>query len=251
MAKALPLQRAQAAVRMEVPMIEVRPFDRLGRSRNEWLDARHHFSIGDYRAPDRMGWGSIRVWNDDQFAPGSGFPMHPHQDMEIVTYVRTGAITHEDSLGNKGRTVAGDVQVMSAGTGIRHSEFNLEGEPTLLFQIWLLPDVTGVAPRWDTRPFPKRDRSGKLVTLASGFSSDTDALPISAAARILAGTLAADQAVEVDLQPSRHAYLVALNGDVDVNGVPAGPRDGVAVTSESRLRIRAKAETEIVLVDAR
>jgi hypothetical protein len=232
-------------------MIEVRPFDELGRSKREWLDARHHFSIGDYRAPDRMGWGAIRVWNDDEFAPGSGFPMHPHQDMEIVTYVRTGAITHEDSLGNKGRTVAGDVQVMSAGTGIRHSEFNLESDPTFLFQIWLTPDVKGVTPRWDTRPFPKADRSGRLVTLASGFPSDSGALPISAAARVLAGTLESGQAVEVELQPSRHAYLVALNGAVEVNGVHAYPRDGVAITGERRLTISAKGATEIVLVDAR
>ena len=109
-------------------MIDIRPFDSLGAADHGWLDARHHFSFASYYDPQRMGWGRIRVWNDDTIAAKSGFPPHPHDSMEIVTFVRTGAITHEDSLGNKGRTVAGDVQVMSAGTGIRHSEFNLEDE---------------------------------------------------------------------------------------------------------------------------
>ena len=232
-------------------MIEIRPFGLLGRTRNEWLDARHHFSIGAYWAADRMGWGAIRVWNDDEFAPGSGFPMHPHQDMEIITYVRTGAITHEDSLGNKGRTVAGDVQVMTAGTGIRHSEFNLEDETTSLFQIWLSPDRAGRPPRWGTQPFPKGERAGRLVTLASGCAGDSDALPIAAAARVYAATLAAGEAVDLELQPSRHAYLVGLNGSLQVNGLDANARDGVAITGEKRLAISASTDVEIVLVDAR
>ena len=127
-------------------MIDIRPFDSLGAANHGWLDARHHFSFASYHDPQRMGWGRIRVWNDDTIAAKSGFPPHPHDNMEIVTFVRTGAITHEDSLGNKGRTVAGDVQVMSAGTGIRHSEFNLEDETTTIFQIWILPDSQGEPP---------------------------------------------------------------------------------------------------------
>ena len=111
-------------------MIDVRKFDSLGHADHGWLDARHHFSFANYHDPARMGWGRIRVWNDDQIAAKSGFPPHPHRDMEIVTYVRTGAITHQDSMGNKGRTAAGDVQVMSAGTGVRHAEYNLEDEQT-------------------------------------------------------------------------------------------------------------------------
>ena len=116
-------------------MIEVRPFASLGAANHGWLDAHHHFSFANYYEPARMGWGAIRVWNDDTIAPQSGFPPHPHKDMEIITYVRKGAITHEDSMGNRGRTEAGDVQVMSAGTGVRHAEYNLEDEETTLFQI--------------------------------------------------------------------------------------------------------------------
>ena len=148
-------------------MIDIRPFATLGHADHGWLDARHHFSFANYHDPDRMGWGSIRVWNDDTIAAQSGFPPHPHRDMEIITYVRTGAITHRDSLGNEGRTEAGDVQVMSAGTGVAHSEFNLEDEETRLFQIWIIPDEAGGAPRWDAKQFPKGERSGKLEVLAS------------------------------------------------------------------------------------
>ena len=122
-------------------MIDIRKFASLGHADHGWLDARHHFSFADYHDPGRMGWGAIRVWNDDEIAAKSGFPPHPHRDMEIITYVRTGAITHQDSMGNKGRTGAGDVQVMSAGTGVRHAEYNLEDEATTLFQIWVLTDT--------------------------------------------------------------------------------------------------------------
>ena len=123
-------------------MIERRPFENLGGARYDWLKTKHHFSFADYFDPQRMGWGALRVWNDDEIATGTGFPPHPHADMEIITYVRQGAITHQDSLGNKGRTEAGDVQVMSAGTGIRHSEHNFEPETTTLFQIWIQPSFS-------------------------------------------------------------------------------------------------------------
>jgi redox-sensitive bicupin YhaK (pirin superfamily) len=133
-------------------MIDIRKFSSLGHADHGWLDARHHFSFADYHDPGRMGWGAIRVWNDDAIAARSGFPPHPHRDMEIITYVRTGAITHQDSMGNKGRTMAGDVQVMSAGTGVRHAEYNLEDEATTLFQIWVTTDTPGAAPSWGPRP---------------------------------------------------------------------------------------------------
>ena len=144
-------------------MIELRPRASLGHIHQGWLHSIHHFSFGDHFDPARMGWGGLRVWNDDKIAPQSGFPLHPHQDMEIITYVREGAITHQDSLGNTGRTEAGDVQVMSAGTGIRHSEQNLETEPTRIFQIWIQPSERGGAPRWGAKPFPKGKRAGRLV----------------------------------------------------------------------------------------
>mgnify|MGYP000391795884 CR=1 FL=1 len=162
---------------------EIRPFAKLGAANHGWLDAHHHFSFGNYHDAARMNWGAIRVWNDDVIAPQSGFPPHPHADMEIITYVRTGAITHKDSLGNEGRTAAGDVQVMSAGSGIRHAEYNLENEPTTLFQIWIIPNRTGGEPSWGAKPFPKSDRTGAWQILASGFDEDDDALSIRHAHR--------------------------------------------------------------------
>ena len=169
-------------------MIDIRPFATLGHANHGWLDARHHFSFANYHDPDRMGWGSIRVWNDDTIAGQSGFPPHPHRDMEIVTFVRTGAISHRDSLGNEGRTAAGDVQVMSAGTGITHAEMNLEDEDTTLFQIWILPDRRGEAPGWGQREFPKAGREGGFAILASGTPEEDDALPIRTDAKVVAAT---------------------------------------------------------------
>jgi redox-sensitive bicupin YhaK (pirin superfamily) len=198
-----------------------------------------------------MGWGAIRVWNDDRIAAKSGFPPHPHRDMEIITYVRSGAITHQDSMGNKGRTEAGDVQVMSAGTGVQHAEYNLEDEQTTLFQIWVQTDRPGANPDWGAAKFPKADRSGRFVTLASGFDEDAEALRINSAARVMGATLAAGESAELQLDPSRHVYLVAVQGPVEVNGVRAEPRDGIAVTGEEKVTIKALEESEIVLVDAR
>ena len=232
-------------------MIDIRPFATLGHADHGWLNARHHFSFADYRDPARMGWGAIRVWNDDQIAARSGFPPHPHNDMEIITYVREGAITHQDSMGNKGRTAAGDVQVMSAGTGVRHAEYNLEDEKTTLFQIWVQTDTPGAQPGWGARQFPKGDRAGNFVTLASGFAGDDEALRINAAARVLGATLNSGETAGLDLDPDRHVYLVAVGGAIEVNGRRAEPRDGVAVTGEPHLAIRALEDAEIVLVDAR
>ena len=232
-------------------MIDIRKFSSLGHADHGWLDARHHFSFADYHHPARMGWGAIRVWNDDAIAAKSGFPPHPHRDMEIVTYVRTGAITHQDSMGNKGRTGAGDVQVMSAGTGVRHAEYNLEDEATTLFQIWVTTDTPGAAPSWGAAQFPKADRSGRFVTLASGYEGESEALRINAAARVMGATLAAGETATLGLDPSRHVYLVATQGPIEVNGVRAEPRDGVAVTGEAEVTIKALEAAEIVLVDAR
>jgi redox-sensitive bicupin YhaK (pirin superfamily) len=190
------------------------------------------------------------VWNDDEIAPNTGFPAHPHANMEIITYVREGAITHQDSLGNEGRTEAGDVQVMSAGSGIRHSEYNLEPSKTRIFQIWIEPVARGGQPTWGSKPFPKADRSGKLVTIASGIEGDTDALPIRADARVLATTLKAGESAEYAPQKSRHLYLVPAAGAVEINGVRVNARDGVAIRDEERLKITALEDSEFVLVDA-
>ncbi len=230
-------------------MIEVVPFDRLGRFDNDWLSARYHFSFAGYHDPARMGFGPLRVWNDDTIRPGSGFDMHGHRDMEIVTYVRRGAVTHEDHLGNRGRTEAGDVQAMSAGKGILHSELNLEEDDTQLFQIWIEPAEQGVAPRWETRAFPRADRAGRLVVLASGRKGDAGALRIHQDAALLGAFLRAGQTVEHGLASGRRAYLVPARGRIAVNGRTAGARDGVAVSGAERLVIEARAESEVVLAD--
>src|ERR1700704_2828029 len=202
-------------------MIERRPFNELAGADHGWLKAKHHFSFADHVDPARMGWGSLRVWNDDEIAPNTGFPPHPHANMEIVTYVRKGAVTHKDSLGNEGRTEAGDVQVMSAGSGIRHAEYNLEGQPTTLSQIWILPRKDGGPPAWGAKPFPRGDRSGRFVTLASGFDNDNDngALPIRADARVLGATLKAGDTAEYRLGAARHGYLVPATGAVEIDGI--------------------------------
>ncbi|MEA2779017.1 MAG: quercetin 2,3-dioxygenase [Rhodospirillaceae bacterium] len=231
-------------------MIERRPFEELGRANHGWLDAKHHFSFAEYHDPKRMGWGSMRVWNDDTIAANSGFPPHGHANMEIITYVREGAITHQDNMGNKGRTEAGDVQVMSAGTGIQHAEYNLEPDTTRIFQIWIQPNSQGGPPSWGSRPFPKGDRSGRFVTLASGFENDADALPIRTDARVLGATLKAGETAEYPLGTERRGYLVPAKGSVEVNGVKLNTRDGAAIQKEAVLRVTALEDAELVLVDA-
>jgi quercetin 2,3-dioxygenase len=232
-------------------MIDRRPFEALGHADHGWLKARHHFSFADYRDPERMRWGSLRVWNDDEIAPDAGFPPHPHRDMEIITYVRQGAITHRDSLGNEGRTAAGDVQVMSAGTGIRHSEYNLESETTKLFQIWIEPTKLGQQPRWGAKPFPKQDRSGHLVVLASGRADDVGALTIGADARVLGATLNAGDVVDYQLAEGSRAYLVVARGMVELNGTRLAERDGGAIEDERALHLVALDDAEIILVETR
>lgn len=235
-------------------MIEIKSFDRLGRFDNDWLSARYHFSFANYYDPRRMGVGPLRVWNDDTIQPGTGFDLHGHRDMEIITYVRRGAITHQDHLGNRGRTAAGDVQVMSAGTGIMHAEFNQEDDTTQIFQIWIEPAVHGVAPRWETRSFPKAGREGRLVPLASGRKDDAGpegdgALPIYQDAAILGANLKSGQSVVHRLAPGRKAYLVAATGRVTVNGKAARARDGVVVEDIEEVTIAAEEDSEILLAD--
>jgi redox-sensitive bicupin YhaK (pirin superfamily) len=232
-------------------MIERRPFASLGAADHGWLHAKHHFSFASYHDPERLQWGALRVWNDDTIEPGSGFPPHPHADMEIITYVREGAITHEDNLGNKGRTGVGDVQVMSAGTGIRHSEYNLEPGITRIFQIWIVPDRRGEPPCWGTKPFPKAERSSRFVALASGIEGDEDALPIRTDARVLGATLKAGETAEYRFSgEGRYGYLVPATGQVEINGVALHTRDGAAISGEEVIRVTAREDSEVILVDA-
>ena len=230
-------------------MIHIQPFDALGRFDNDWLAARYHFSFAGYRDPARSGVGPLIVWNDDTVQPGRGFDRHGHRDMEIVTYVREGAISHEDHLGNRGRIEAGDVQVMSAGKGILHAEHNLEAEPTRIFQIWIEPSETGLEPRWAQRRFPNDASAGALIALASGRPGHEDALPINQDAAILGATLARGQRVSHRLEAGRQAYLVPARGRIRVNGVGAKARDGVTVREETVITIEAMEDAEILLAD--
>ena len=229
-------------------MIEVRKFDTLGKADHGWLKANFHFSFADYFDQRRMHWGALRVLNDDIIAPRSGFPPHGHENMEIITYVRKGALTHKDSLGNEGRTEAGDVQVMSAGTGIQHAEYNVDDEETHSFQLWILPDRQGHEPSWGSKRFPKDARSGRFDVLASGRENDTDALRIQADARVLGATIAAGETVIYDLG-GRKGYLVPATGKLEIEGEIAEARDGIAIADLDILRITALEDSEVVLVD--
>jgi redox-sensitive bicupin YhaK (pirin superfamily) len=230
-------------------MIERRPLSSLGGANHGWLDAKHHFSFASYDDPARVHWGALRVWNDDTIQPGTGFPPHSHADMEIITYVREGAITHRDNLGNAGRTEAGDVQVMSAGSGITHSEYNREPGITRIFQIWIIPDERGLPPSWGAKPFPDHGRSGRFVAFASNSRDDTDALPIRADAKVLGARLKSGEAATYALGATRRAYLVPATGKVEVNGVVIDTRDGAAIADEDVLRVVALDDAEIILVD--
>ncbi len=229
-------------------MIDIRRFDKLGTFQNDWLDAHYHFSFSQYYDPSRMGHGKLRVWNDDKIRAQTGFPPHGHRDMEIITYVRHGAITHQDSLGNKGRTEAGDVQVMSAGRGVQHSEWNAENDDTTLFQIWIEPSETGGAPGWGAHKFPKTDRSGQWAVLASGDAADK-ALPIRQDAKVLGATLKAGETLEYKITKGRHGYFVLADGQIELNGEVLNARDGAAISGEETLLFKGLAAAEIVFVD--
>lgn len=230
-------------------MLEHRFKADLGGGDYGWLKARHHFKVTADGNPAHRPLGALVVWNDDEIAPGTGFPMHGHESMEIVSYVLEGAVSHQDSVGGQGRTEAGDVQVMSAGTGIRHQERN-EGEvPLRLFQIWLRPRENGGLPSWGTRPFPKSDRAGQWAVLASGIPGDEGALPIRADARVLGATLKAGQSLSHSCSITRHAYLVPTLGAVSVNGERVEAGDGIAMSEESMLIVEAIDDTEVVLVE--
>lgn len=230
-------------------VIEHRPFATLGKADHGWLNANHHFAFASYYDSSRMHWGNIRVWNDDEIGAQSGFPPHAHDNMEIITYVREGAITHRDSMGNLGRTEAGDVQVMSAGTGVTHSEYNLEDELCRLFQIWIIPRTRGVAPAWDQRQFPKADLTGSFIVLASGFGEE-GALVINADARVLGATAEAGKTLHYELEQGRHAYLVASKGRIRVDGIEGEARDGFAIKGGGTLTIEALDDAELVMVDS-
>jgi redox-sensitive bicupin YhaK (pirin superfamily) len=230
-------------------MISIYPYENLGGANHGWLNAKHHFSFARYHNPNRMGFGTLRVINDDIVQAGTGFDTHPHRDMEIITYVRSGAITHRDSQNNEGRTAAGDVQVMSAGTGVFHSEYNLEEENTNLYQIWIEPAQKAVAPRWEARQFPKTPVKDALVPLVSGRDADLErgALFIHQDAAIHGGQLRKD--AEIRHRLTYMGYVLASQGEILLNGHPLKKGDGAEITDEHDVVITALTDAEVLVID--
>ena len=230
-------------------MIERRPFNDLPSENLGWLKARRHFCSAAQDDPSRSGWGCMRVWNDEEIAPNAGFALQAHANIEIIIYVREGIVTYSDSLGNEGRIEAGNVQVVSAGSGIRHAEYNLEQASARIFQIWITPASSGGSPAWGVQPCPVAERSGCFVAIASGLDSDRDALPIRARARVLNARLSVGESIEYVLRERRIAYLVPSTGTVDVNGVRIHARDGAAIKDVDIIAITAIEDADVVMVD--
>jgi redox-sensitive bicupin YhaK (pirin superfamily) len=215
-----------------------------------WLDTRWHFSFGDYYDPENMNWSALRVFNDDVVQARTGFDMHPHRDMEIVTFVIDGELNHQDSVGNKGVIRPGEVQVMSAGKGILHSEKNDSAKPVHLLQLWLMPRHQGSAPRWEQKQFTPADRSGKLLPVVSSIDGKADGtLKIDQDATIYVSSLGAGQNVSHSSAPNRHAYLFVISGDVTLNGTALSQGDQARIADETQLDIDANTNAELMLLD--
>jgi quercetin 2,3-dioxygenase len=230
-------------------MITVRPASERGHGQRGWLDTYHTFSFSNYHDPRHMGFRVLRVINEDRVEPGQGFGEHGHRDMEIISYVLDGALGHKDSLGNGSALRPGEFQCMTAGTGIRHSEFNPSGsEPVHFYQIWLLPDREGLAPSYDQRAFPEEERRGKLRVVASPDGRD-GSLTIHQNAEVLLTSLAEGERVTHELAPGRHAWLQVLRGSAQLNGVPLATSDGAAVSDEPSLTVLATEPCEVMLFD--
>jgi len=232
-------------------MVTIRPAARRGRTQIDWLDSRHTFSFGDYQDPAQMGFRTLRVINDDRVAPAAGFGMHGHRDMEIITYVLDGALEHRDSLGTGEVLRRGDVQRMTAGTGIRHSEFNpSKTEPVHLLQIWLLPQQRGLVPDYEQKNFSEADKRGRLRLIAAPDARD-GALAIHQDVELFASVLGPNERATYDLRDGRSAWLQVARGQVALNGRSLADGDGAAVTDEKQLDLKTGegAGAEFLLFD--
>lgn len=223
-------------------MLFHRPSDARGQADYGWLKARYSFSFGEYHDPQVMGFRALRVINEDRVAGGGGFPTHGHRDMEIMTLILSGALQHRDSMGNGAVIRPGEVQVMSAGTGVTHSEFNASAsEPVHLLQMWVLPDRTGHAPRYDQRSFSAEERRNRFRTVVAGFdeAAALDALAIHQDARLNVAALEGGQSAQYSLRPGRHAWVQVHGGSGKINGIAVKAGDGVAMAQEDAIRAEA------------
>ncbi len=230
-------------------MLTLRHSKDRGHVDHGWLNARHSFSFGGYHDPDHMGFRVLRVINEDVIAAGMGFGTHPHRDMEILTYVIEGALQHKDNMGNGSIIRPGDVQWMSAGTGIQHSEFNPSpDDPTHLLQIWILPDRRGRQPDYAEKNYPEAERRDQLCLVASGDGADNSIL-WGQDVRLYASLMSAGKDTELGLAVGRHAWIQVVRGALDINGKNLGSGDGAAVSDESRLEIKTDKESEFLVFD--
>jgi redox-sensitive bicupin YhaK (pirin superfamily) len=232
-------------------MMAIRRAEERGHLDHGWLDTRHTFSFADYHDPRFMGFRDLRVINEDRVRAGEGFGTHPHRDMEIVTYVLEGELAHRDSLGNGSTIRPGEVQRMSAGTGIRHSEFNGSRErPVHFLQIWILPEREGLPPGYEQKAFPAAERRGRLRLLASADGAE-GSVRIGQDVALLGALLAPGEEVTRTIAPGRHAWVQVARGDVELNGAALGAGDGAAVSDERALAIRARTDAEVLVFDLR
>jgi redox-sensitive bicupin YhaK (pirin superfamily) len=230
-------------------MIELRQNDARGRTKLSWLDSRHTFSFGDYYDPQHMGFSDLRVINEDRVAPGAGFPTHSHRDMEIITYVLEGALAHKDSTGTSSVIRVGDVQRMSAGTGISHSEYNAaQIEPVHFLQIWIVPNKTGLAPAYEQRAFPLDEHRDKW-TLIGSEAGRNGSVTVHQDVEVWAARFASGAQASFRLKPSRRAFAHVARGAVTFNGTTLNAGDGAAVTEEEILEIRAAEAAELLMFD--
>lgn len=230
-------------------MLTLRPSNERGHADHGWLNTYHSFSFANYHDPKQMGFRSLRVINEDYVAPGEGFGMHPHRDMEILTYIVSGTLEHKDSLGNTGQIVPGQLQRISAGTGILHSEYNpSEKDPVHLLQIWIRPNRNGHTPGYEQKDFPIQQEKNRLIALANP-DGENGALRINQDTRLFSATLESGQSLRLDDKALRHAWVQVVKGALDVNGVSMKAGDGLAVSDEKNWEFKAGAEAEFLLFD--
>jgi redox-sensitive bicupin YhaK (pirin superfamily) len=230
-------------------MIQIRPGAERGHANHGWLDSHHSFSFADYYDPDHMGFRSLRVINEDRVAPGQGFGKHSHRDMEIVSYVLEGALEHRDSIGTGSVIRPGDVQRMSAGSGVSHSEFNASpSEPVHFLQIWLVPSQLGISPSYEEKHFSREDKRGRIRVVASPDSRD-GSLKIHTDAVVYAGVFETGERAQLDLAPGRHAWIQVARGKLRVNDREIGAGDGAAISDESQVRIEGVDDAEVLVFD--